>query len=104
MAGSVSVSLSENSTSAGVEQTNIVGDSDKAETLSVIAYDRTYLGTGGGTFAYGGKGGIGLGVTYSEISNATKANVIKSIIRDFNTIQVHGLSASQIIAGAAAQA
>lgn len=102
MAGSVSVSLSENSTSAGVEQTNIVGDSDKAETLSVIAYDRTYLGTGGGTFAYGGKGGIGLGVTYSEISNATKANVIKSIIRDFNTIQVHGLSASQIIAGAAA--
>lgn len=69
--------------------------------MQVIAYDRTYLGTGGGTLTYGGKGGVGLTVTYSDIGNLSKAQVINSKVSNFNTVDVQGLSAARIIAGGA---
>src|SRR5690606_38772370 len=82
VAGSVSVSHTRNQTAATLEEAVINSEQGvNGDQLQVLAYDRTYLGTGGGTLTYGGKGGVGLAVTYSDIGNLTKAQILnKSVI------------------------
>jgi riboflavin synthase len=73
-AGSVSISLANNTVSAGIEDTTVTGDAAATNrNLGVVAYDRTKLGTGGGSLVAGGKAGFGAAVTYSSINNTSEA-------------------------------
>ncbi|MDO9281267.1 MAG: leukotoxin LktA family filamentous adhesin [Methylotenera sp.] len=101
-AGSVSVSSTNNTVSARVENSTLTGQpAGVAQALNVNAYDRIKLGTGGGSLTAGGKGGVGAAVTYSEISNKTEAIISASTVSNYKDVNVHAQTATKIAAGAA---
>ncbi len=103
-AGSVSISKTSNSANAYVKDSTVQGNGNG--NLNVIAYDRTYLGTGAGSLFAGGKAGFGVAVTYSDIANTSQAYVSNAKITNevtgnavYNNIQIQGLTAAKIGAG-----
>jgi filamentous hemagglutinin family protein len=101
-AGSVSLSSTNNTVSARVENATLTGQLTGAEqALNVNAYDRIKLGTGGGSLVAGGKGGIGAAISYSEISNKTEAIISDATVSQYKDVNVHALTATKIAAGAA---
>ncbi len=104
-AGSVSVSLTDNTVESYIEDSDIKGKGGLSgvdlRNLDLIAYDRTLLGTGGGSLIAGGKAGFGAAVTYSEISNNSNAYLSGTSVTDYDNVQVHALTAAKIASGGA---
>lgn len=101
-AGSVSVSLTENRVAAYAQDTTLSGDG--SGDLDLIAYDRTRLGTGGGSLIVGGAGGlkgIGAAVTYSDIGNTVEAYAAGSILSGYRAGRIAALSNARLAAGGA---
>jgi len=101
---SASAAQVNDSASARVENSTLDAQ-DASRTLDVQAYTRTDIGIGGGSLFGGGKGGIGLAVTYADIANgerdATEALITGSTLTDFSTLKLGATNASRIAAGAA---
>ena len=101
-AGSVSVNTVTNRVTSTVEDSELVGqDGESNRHLDITAYDRTKVGTGGGSLIAGGKAGLGAAITYSEVDSITGAYLSKKQISGFDLLQVHSLTASLIGAGGA---
>jgi filamentous hemagglutinin family protein len=102
-AGSVSVNMVSNDVTSIVETSRIEGHGGETDSsLEITAYDRTTVGTGGGSLMAGGKAGVGAAVTYSEISSTTAAKLLAGTqVSGFDSLQVRGLTASLIGSGGA---
>ena len=80
-----------------MEDSELVGQDDGSNRhLDITAYDRTKVGTGGGSLIAGGKAGLGAAITYSEVDSITGAYLSKTQISGFDLLQVHSLTASLI--------
>ena len=101
---SASAAQVNDSASARVENSTLDAQ-DASRTLDVQAYTRTDIGIGGGSLFGGGKGGVGLAVTYADIGNgerdATEALITGSTLTDFSALNLGATNASRIAAGAA---
>lgn len=101
---SASAAQVNDSASARIEDSTLDAQ-DTSRTLDVQAYTRTDIGVGGGSLFGGGKGGIGLAITYAEIGNgerdATEALISGSVLTDFNKLTLSATNASRIASGAA---
>ena len=101
---SASAAQVNDSASARIEDSTLDAQ-DASRTLDVQAYTRTDIGVGGGSLFGGGKGGIGLAITYAEIGNgsrdATEALISGSTLTDFSTLSLSATNASRIASGAA---
>lgn len=101
-AGSVSISDVSNKVESAIEDSTVEGPSKGPNrALDVVAYDRTTIGTGGGSLVAGGKGGFGAAVTYSNIANTVDARIIDPKISAYDVVRVHGLTAALIGSGGA---
>lgn len=98
-AGSVSVSMTDNRVVAYVENSTVTGDNSGA--FNLIAYDRTRLGTGGGSLTAGGRGGFGAAITYSDIDNTVEAYLSGTTLNNYQTARIEALSSVRIAAGGA---
>ncbi len=107
-AGSVSVSLAKNKTSARIEDSHVSGNVASMGTLAVASYDKLKIGTGGGSLVAGGAGGFGAAVSYAEIANTTEALVRNSVLAkvatpptaSYNNIFIKAETAAKIASGA----
>ncbi|QIK80736.1 leukotoxin LktA family filamentous adhesin [Lysobacter sp. HDW10] len=115
IAGSVSIAQSRNTTEAGIERSQVDGGSfsgngSDPRVLEVVAYDHTRIGTGAGAFSFnaGGNGNsAALGLTWSDISNSTKAVLGGHVasgsaadLKNFGAFGVQALDSSLIGTGA----
>ncbi len=98
-AGSVSVSKTDNRVAVTVDGSTLTGY-DSGD-LELIAYDRTRLGTGGGSLSVGGNKGFGAAITYSEIANTVEAVVSATSVTGFANAVLHAWSNARIAAGGA---
>ncbi len=69
--------------------------------LSVLAYNSSLIGTGGGSMTTQGQKSVGATVTYAEIGNATEVFVTNSRLAGFDDVAILAHSASQIVAASA---
>lgn len=101
--GSLSLSLVDNVVGALVEDATVTGQAAAGgRQLDVTAYNRTFIGTGGGSLALGGKTGAGGAVTYSDIGNDVTASVGGgSTVTQLDGVGVRAYNATEIGAGAA---
>ncbi|WP_109993251.1 leukotoxin LktA family filamentous adhesin [Salinisphaera sp. LB1] len=97
VAGSASISQVTNTTAATVADSSLTGGGD----VTITGYDHTDIGAGGGSLAVGGKGGVGVAVTYSDIKNVASSLLQGGSLDGYNDVSVKGLSASRIADGAA---
>ncbi len=100
VAGSVSLGMLRNQTTAEVDGSMLTGEGGD-EAVQVVAYDRSRIATGGGALTYGGRVGLGVAVTYADIANQTRAAVTDSNISEFSALDIGAFSASRIISAAA---
>lgn len=101
-AGSASVNWTANTTEADVRDSSIVqaGGDDNDAAMSVLAYDRTRIATGGGALVAGGDAGVGAAFTLSNIGNTTDATLAGSDV-DMGALAVRGLTRNRILAAGA---
>ncbi|TFY97147.1 leukotoxin LktA family filamentous adhesin [Ramlibacter humi] len=107
VAGSVSITLSpvdgdgntKNYAKARIEDSSVTGDGNAAADLDVTAYSRKFIGTGGGSLAFGGKSGVGAAVSYADLRSDTEAKITGSTVKQFQTVTVEAYNASEIGAG-----
>ncbi len=102
-AGSVSVSVADNSVGAEIRGSTVEGvaESEQRGNLDVVAYDRSRLGTGGGSLLAGGKAGLGAAITYSGIHNTTTSSLSGATISGFENVNVQAYNAALIGAAGA---
>jgi len=103
IAGSVSISETANKTKAYLKDSIVEGknsESGDEHLFDLYAYDRTKIGTGGGSLVAGGKGGFGAAVSYTEIANDINTYLNNSSVQGFDNINIYSLSANRIAAGA----
>jgi filamentous hemagglutinin family protein len=98
-AGSVSVSKTDNRVAVTADGSTLTGDG--SADVEFIAYDRTRLGTGGGSLSVGGNKGFGAAITYSEIANTVEAVISATTISGFANAVLHAWSNARIAAGGA---
>lgn len=100
--GSLSLSIIDNTVRAALNSTDLTGATGSGRDLDVTAYNRMFIGTGGGTLAIGGKTGAGGAVTYSDVANIVTAEIAGgSAVSGVDTVKVRGFNATEIGAGAA---
>lgn len=101
--GSLSLSIVGNDVLATIDNTDVTGEAGVAgRDVNVTGYNRTFIGTGGGTLALGGKTGAGGSVTYSDVTNNVTASIAGgSVIGAVDTVGVRAYNATEIGAGAA---
>src|SRR5258706_6643922 len=86
-----------NCASARFDGGTITGDNTSTADLSVVAYNHTMIGTGGGSLTVGGKTGIGGAVTYADIRNDVEAKITGgATISQFQTASVRAINATEI--------
>ncbi|MET0320104.1 MAG: leukotoxin LktA family filamentous adhesin, partial [Duganella sp.] len=91
---------------AGVAHSTITADGSAAA-LDVTAYNRNYIGTGGGslgaTVAKGTETGTAAAVafSYAQIDNDVAATIDDATVKQFGTVGVRAFNATEIAAGAA---
>lgn len=108
IAGSVSLASLQNSAKARIENTQLKvlepadPDAEVTAPLQQVAYDRSRIANGGGALTFGGRVGIGVAVTYSEIENTTLAEIAGSDLQGFTALDMGAYTASRIISAAAA--
>ncbi|MBS0536807.1 MAG: leukotoxin LktA family filamentous adhesin [Proteobacteria bacterium] len=105
LAGSVSATKVRDRVAAYIDSSTISNVS--SGNALVLADQSTMLGTGGGSFFFGGKAGFGLAVTYIDLADpsagpATEARISNSSVTGFTDINVVAVSPQVIYAGAAA--
>jgi hypothetical protein len=109
-AGTASITLDQEETIGGVTQSknaaramltnaNLTG-TDTGD-ASIVAYNSTRIGTGGGSLTAQGKKSIGAAITYAEIGSETEVFITNSALTKFNQETILAHSASQIVAAAA---
>ncbi len=112
-AGAASVTLDQEEEINGVTQsknaaraivTNAKLTGDDTGDASIVAYNSTRIGTGGGSLTTQGKNSIGAAITYAEIGNETEVFITNSALTKFNQETILAHSASQIVAAAASAA
>jgi filamentous hemagglutinin family protein len=102
LTGSLSLSIIDNTIRAALNSTDLTGAAGSGRALDVTAYNRMFIGTGGGTLAIGGKTGAGGAVTYSDVANAVTAEIAGgSAVSGIDTAAVRAFNATEIGAGAA---
>lgn len=101
--GSLSLSWVDNTVSATIDHGAITGEATATgRDAHVTAYNRTFIGTGGGTLSVGAKTGAGGAITYSDIENAVTASILGgSTVSQFDAVGVRAYNATEIGAGAA---
>lgn len=105
---SVSIGIVTDSVTAAVSDSSITGNSvGDSRNAAVEAYQSTDIGIGAGSLYLGGKGGLGISVTYAEIGNpssgpAVNASIYNTSMSNFDSLDVVALDASRIGSGAAA--
>ncbi|SEO80581.1 haemagglutination activity domain-containing protein [Aquisalimonas asiatica] len=102
-AGSASVNWTANTTDATVRDSVVTradGVDDNDAPMSVLAYDRTRIATGGGSLVAGGTAGVGAAFTLSNIGNTTDATVAGSEL-DMGALGVRALTRNRILSGGA---
>ena len=99
---------SKNKTIAKIDNTDITGKAgETGRDVDVTAYNRTYIGTGGGSLALkvgaAGKGtSIGAAVSWANVRNDVEAGIVgDSTVSSVDTVGVHAYNATEIGAGAA---
>ena len=101
--GSLSLSFVENDVIARMDGVTLTGQTAIAgRDADVTAYNRTFIGTGGGSLSVGGKKAAGGAVTYSDITNTVNAAITGgSTLTELDTVAVKAYNATEIGAGAA---
>lgn len=113
--GSASITLAQtddndetkNKTEAVVEDSTITGEAGSDRNMEVTAYNRTYIGTGGGSLtvsagASTAKGAmVGGAVSWADVRNDAKAGIYGSSISQLDTLDVRAYNATEIGSGAA---
>jgi hypothetical protein len=109
-AGSVSVAQITDHASAyadGSSISGVVGGSGgNLGDVNFAAYRSTEIGIGAGSLYYGGKGGIGLALTYSQVGDpsggfATDAHISNTNVTNYADVNVLASDPSRIYSGAA---
>ena len=109
VAVSGSIGLVHDRVAAWIDGSTITGQGGGNGTASVVAYDNTNIGMGGGSFVINwgadGGGSAGAGVTVGVINDpssgdATDAYINNSTVTGFGTVSVEAASAGRIIMGA----
>lgn len=100
--GSVSQTHLSDNTTASVENSTISGDAanPSAAGASVVAYDRSRIGAGGGALSFSkGKGSAGIGATISmvDLQGSTSAFVDAGSISQMNDLTVAALSSQKVV-------
>ncbi|KQO64195.1 hypothetical protein ASF22_21540 [Methylobacterium sp. Leaf87] len=75
---SASVTLNTDSATALIGNSTLRGQNGNTGSVNVEAYRSTDIGTGGGSFYGGGRGGLGIALTYAEVGNPTGGDCIGS--------------------------
>ena len=102
LTGSLSLSIIDNTIRAALNSTELTGAAGSGRALDVTAYNRMFIGTGGGTLAIGGKTGAGGAVTYSDVANVVTAEIAGgSTVSGVDSAAVRAFNATEIGAGAA---
>jgi hypothetical protein len=114
IAGSVSINKTNNTTEAYITGSEITTNNpnqteeEEEETesniitnLKITSYDRTKLGTGGGSLLVNSKAGVGTAISYSDISNETNTYISNTTVQDYNNIELNSFNGSKIASGAA---
>ncbi|WP_018410451.1 leukotoxin LktA family filamentous adhesin [Methyloversatilis thermotolerans] len=102
LTGSLSLSLVDNTVTAAMRSTDFTGAGVAGGLLDVTAYNRMFIGTGGGTLAFGGKTSAGGSITYSDIDNTVLAEIAQgSTANGIDAARVRAYNATEIGAGAA---
>ena len=112
IAGSVSINKTNNTTESYITGSKITTNNpnqteeEEEETesntnLKITSYDRTKLGTGGGSLLINSKTGVGTAVSYSDISNEINTYISDTNVQDYNNIELNSLNSSKIASGAA---
>lgn len=102
LTGSLSLSIIGNTIRAALNSTDLTGAAGSGRALDVTAYNRMFIGTGGGTLALGGKTGAGGAVTYSDVANVVTAEIAGgSAVSGVDSAAVRAFNATEIGAGAA---
>jgi len=105
---SASVATVNDRVAAYMENSSVIGaSSGTGRDVSVDAYQRTDIGIGAGSLYLGGKGGLGIALTYAEIRDpsggaAVDAHLTKTSISQMDTLTVLAISSARIGSGAAA--
>jgi hypothetical protein len=102
---SASVAEVKDSASARIENGSHLDAVSSTDTLDVSAYNRTDIGIGGGSLFAGGKGGVGLALSYADIGDGShdlaEARIDASTLVDFGGVSLSAIDASRIASGAA---
>lgn len=109
VAVSASIGIVKDRVAAWIDNSTVTGQGGGAGTTSVLAYNNTNIGMGGGAFLvnFGSDGGgsAGVGVTIGDITDpssgyATDAHIDHSTVTQFGSVSVEAASAGRIIMGA----
>ena len=100
--GSVSQTHLSDETAASIENSTIIGNATNpsAAGASVVAYDRSRIGAGGGALSFStGKGSAGIGATISmvDLQGSTSAFVRGGSISQMNDLTVAALSSQKVV-------
>ncbi|HEV7301125.1 MAG TPA: hypothetical protein VGN72_17295 [Tepidisphaeraceae bacterium] len=101
LAGSVSVNLIDNDTTASVSGSSSVSTTASGATV-ITAKDDSQIVAVAGAIAFGGMAGIGASIAYNEIGTDTKASIEGSDLNSAGKLDVTSTSDSEIQAIAAA--
>ena len=95
-AASVTLGLSANTTEAGIINSDL-----HAAGVAVNAINAARIANGGGALYVGGKGGVGVAVTYADIGDTTRASVEGGHLEADGDVRVRAASAARIVSAAA---
>ena len=102
LAGSASINDINNEIKSEINDSVIKGKENAGQRYAALnAYDRSQIGSGGGSLTWGGVAGFGPAVTFNKIQNDVQASLSGTALFHFDKLTVHGISASRIIAGGA---
>lgn len=101
LVGSVSLAQVKNTTEAFADGSDFSALANSPGDLTVLAYDGSLLGIGGGALAIGGSTAVGVAVSYGDVSNTVSARLDDSRTHgDFDDLTVAALSPTTIVATA----
>ncbi|MCM2679612.1 leukotoxin LktA family filamentous adhesin [Echinimonas agarilytica] len=102
IAGSVSLTHSNNQTTSELTgNSEMNGTANLDSSLAMTAYDQSQVHAGGGSLFYGGKGGVGAAITFTEIANQTQAIIDHATVQNLHAVSVKSINAANISSGAA---
>lgn len=108
-AGSVSLALINDGVSATLLDSTVSAGAATVpgSSVSVVAYDHSNIGIGGGSMYFGGQGGGSVALSYLSLgdpgtsAHANDARIVGSTISKFDTVKVQAINSDVVIIGAA---